>query len=256
MPRQVSVTTRANEFREHFFVDHGTLMCRFCDMPVNYEVKSTITTHINSAKHINNKATKEQRELRLKQPTLHTSISAAQKKKDTILDLVEAFIGANIPLEKVDKLRPWLKDNLFNGGSIPSAETLRQSYLKPVYEKHISMVKLEFVGKPVAIIADETTDDCARSVVNILFNYQNVTKLVVVDFLNEVNNVTVGQIILRTLVEWSIPFNAPRLLVSDSASYMKKCFYNILKPVMPQLFHMTCIAHILNLIGVDINCTI
>ncbi|CAG8626204.1 43651_t:CDS:2, partial [Gigaspora margarita] len=85
--------------------------------------------------------------------------------------------------------------------SISSAETLRQSYLKPVYEKHISMVKLEFVGKPIAIIADETTDDCAKSVVNILFNYQNVTKLVVVDFLNEINNVMVGQIILRTLHE-------------------------------------------------------
>ncbi|CAG8855646.1 35973_t:CDS:1, partial [Gigaspora margarita] len=77
--------------------------------------------------------------------------------------------------------------------SIPLAKASRQNYLKPVYKKHISIVKSEFFGKPVAIIVDETTDDCARSVVNILFNYQNLTKLVLVNFLNKVNNTTVGQ---------------------------------------------------------------
>ncbi|CAG8724380.1 16303_t:CDS:2, partial [Gigaspora margarita] len=100
-------------------------------------------------------------------------------------------------------------DHYFFNGSIPSAEALKQNYLEPVYEKHISIVKSEFFGKPVAIIVDETMDDCARSIVNILFNYQNLTKLVLVDFLNEVNNTIVGQVILRTLIEWSIPFNAP-----------------------------------------------
>ncbi|CAG8612718.1 16981_t:CDS:2, partial [Cetraspora pellucida] len=57
-----SAITRANEFHEHFVADNGVLMCRFCDLAVNYEVKSTITTHINSKKHITNKAMKEQRE--------------------------------------------------------------------------------------------------------------------------------------------------------------------------------------------------
>ena len=37
---------------------------------------------------------------------------------------------------------------------------------------------------------DETTDDCARSVVNTLFCYHNETKLVSVDFLERVNNTT------------------------------------------------------------------
>ncbi|CAG8701072.1 18154_t:CDS:1, partial [Gigaspora rosea] len=51
------------------------------------------------AKHIDNKAAKERRGIVSKQSTLHTSISATQKK-NTILDLVEAFVGANILLEK------------------------------------------------------------------------------------------------------------------------------------------------------------
>ncbi|CAG8814025.1 29521_t:CDS:2, partial [Gigaspora margarita] len=63
--------------------------------------------------------------------------------------------------------------------------TLRREYLKPVYERNIAAAKSEFCDKRVAIIVDETTDDCARSVVNILFNYQNLTKLVLVDFINE-----------------------------------------------------------------------
>ncbi|CAG8742418.1 17003_t:CDS:2, partial [Gigaspora rosea] len=85
-------------------------------------------------------------------------------------------------------------ENVFNSGSIPLAEALRQNYLKPVYEKHISIVKSKFFGKLVAIIVDETTQMI-------------------------VNNTTVGQVILQTLIEWFIPFNALQLLVSDSASY-------------------------------------
>ncbi|CAG8735804.1 22482_t:CDS:1, partial [Cetraspora pellucida] len=72
--RQITASTHANEFHEHFFADHGTLMCRFCDISVNYEVKSTITTHINSAKHIANKAAKERRGIISKQSTIHTAI--------------------------------------------------------------------------------------------------------------------------------------------------------------------------------------
>ncbi|CAG8845250.1 27468_t:CDS:1, partial [Gigaspora margarita] len=119
---------------------------------------------------------------------------------------------------------------------------LRNSYLKPVYERHIVAIKLEFGNKPVSFIVDKTTNDCAKSVVNILFSYQNITKLVFVDFLNDINNIIVGQLILQTLFEWFIPFNTTRLFVSDSASYIKKWFNNILKPVMPQITHITCIA--------------
>ncbi|CAG8721926.1 15348_t:CDS:1, partial [Cetraspora pellucida] len=59
------------------------------------------------------------------QSTIHTAINVAEKKKQTIFDLVEAFVSANIPLEKVAKLHLWLKDNLHNGGFIPSADVLR-----------------------------------------------------------------------------------------------------------------------------------
>ena len=83
-------------------------------------------------------------------------------------------------------------------------------------------MKEVFQNKPVSIIIDETTDSRARNVVNILFSYYGNTRLIAVDYLNSVNNITIGQLIIYILTEWSIPFNFLCLLVSDSASYMKK----------------------------------
>ena len=64
---------------------------------------------------------------------------------------------------------------------------------------------------------DETTDDCARSVVNTLFVYQNLTKLVSVNFLIRVNNTTMGQTLISIFSSYNIPLNSPHLFVSDSA---------------------------------------
>ena len=96
---------------------------------------------------------------------------------------------------------------------------------------------------------DETTDDCARSVVNTLFCYRNETKLVSVDFLERVNNTTMGQVLTTILTRFNISFNLPRLFLTDSATYMKKCHRDVLSSLMPQLTHVPCCAHIINLIG-------
>ena len=75
------------------------------------------------------------------------------------------------------------------------------------------------------------------------------TKLVSVDFLKRVNNITIGQTLLPILHSYNISLNIPHLFLSDSVAYMKKCFRKVLKPVMPQLIHVLCPAHIINLIG-------
>ncbi|PKY36884.1 hypothetical protein RhiirB3_460587, partial [Rhizophagus irregularis] len=160
-----------------------------------------------------------------------------------------AFAIADIPLEKVNSLLPFFKKHVKNGGSIPHAPTLRQNYLPNIFDKHYQSLKLLFDSKPVAIIMDETTDDCARSVVNTLFCYCHETKLVSVDFLERVTNTTMGQVLTTILTHFNISFNLPRLFLSDSAAYMKKCYREVLLPLMPQLIHVPCCAHIINLIG-------
>ena len=96
---------------------------------------------------------------------------------------------------------------------------------------------------------DETTDACQRSVVNTLFAYRKDVKLVSVNFLTRVNNVTMGQTLISILPKYDISITSPRLFLTDSAAYMKKCYREVLHPIMPQLIHIPCCAHILNLIG-------
>lgn len=170
---------------------------------------------------------------------LNTVVEASESKKAAIKDLICAFVQADIPLEKVDKLKSWLRMYLREGGNIPSGNALRRDYLPGVFENYLITIKQMFSGKKVSLIVDETTDSRARSVVNVLFNYRDLTKLVVVDYLDIVNNSTIGQLIVRILVDWNISFHDTRLIVSDSAAYMKKCVREVLRPIMPQIMHQT-----------------
>jgi hypothetical protein len=250
-PKKTSVTihTRVSENPGVFRVDAGILFCNFCDLSVDWKHKSTVDTHCAGKKHLAQKKIYEAKQRTKNQQTIETNLRAAESKKEVIEDLLEALVSADIPLEKVNHLLPFFKKHLREGGAIPRAPTLRQIYLPQIFEKHIESLKLLFNSKPVSIIMDETSDVCARSVVNTLFSYRSITKLVSVDFLEIVNNATMGQTLLPILHSYNISLNLPRLFLSDSASYMKKCYRDVLKPIMPDLIHLPCIAHILNLIG-------
>lgn len=245
----ITAYTRAKEYEGVFRVDNSLLFCNYCDLSVEWKHKSTIDAHCASKKHISQKKIFETKDKVKSQQTLQTSLLASESKKEVIEDLIEVFANANIPLEKVNLLLPFFKKYLKEGGAIPQAPTLRSIYLPKVFDKHIDTLKSIFDAKPVCIIMDESSDDCARSVVNTLFTYRSYTKLVSVDFLEQVNNSTIAQTLLPILLFYNIPLNLPLLFLSDSAAYMKKCYRDVLQPIMTQLIHLPCPAHILNLIG-------
>jgi len=228
----VNIKYRIKEYQETFRNDAGIMFCIYCDKSVEWKYKSTIDSHINGNKHIANKKAYEERQQTSQQQTLQASLRAAESKKAVIEELVEAFLGADIPLQKIDQLLSFFKKYLKEGGAIPKAPTLRQNYLPSVFEKHIASLKLLFDSTPISIIMDESLDSCTRSVVNTIFVYRNSTKLVSVDFLNRVNNSTMGQTLFYVLTNYNIPFNKPILFLSDSAAYMKKCYRDVLKPVI------------------------
>ena len=244
--KKVTIYTRAAEHPGHFRVDDGILLCVYCNHAIKWEKKSTVDDHVRGPVHCAKKVAYENQqkngEMR-QQRTIASTISIADSKKVLIEDLIQAFATADIPLEKVNSLLPFFQKHVKQGGFIPQAP------LPQVFENHFMQLKLLFENKPVAVTMDETTDDCARSVVNTLFHFRTNTKLVSVDFLIQVNNSTMGSTLLTTLTKYNIPLSLPRLFLSDSAAYMKKCFRDVLKPVMPQLIHVPCCAHILNLIG-------
>ncbi|GES84761.1 transcription factor E2F6 isoform X1 [Rhizophagus clarus] len=205
----VTAASRVREFPEDFFVDNGKLICCFCDHSINFQTKNTITAHIGSKTHLRNKKEKKEQQIKKRQPTIQTILNASEIKKTVINNLVDAFVTTDIPLEKIDKLQNWLRENCNEGGFIPISVALHRDYLPKLFEDH----------------------------------------LVHVDYLENVNNCTIGQLIIQILVQWGISFDLPQLVASDLAAYMKKCYRDVLKLLMPQLIHLPCLAYILNLIG-------
>ncbi|PKY47648.1 hypothetical protein RhiirA4_462942 [Rhizophagus irregularis] len=166
--KTISIYIRLNEYKKVFCIDDNILFYIYCNISVEWKHKSVVDNHCKSQKH-----------------------------KLNVRNLIEAFAAANIPLEKINCLLPFIKKHVKNG---------------------------------VAIIMDETTDDCARSVVNILFCYRHETKLVSVNFFECVNNTIMRQVLTTILTHFNISFSLPHLFLSDLAAYMKKCHREVLSP--------------------------
>ncbi|CAG8797895.1 20738_t:CDS:1, partial [Gigaspora rosea] len=130
-----SIDTHIKEHPGVLREDRGVMFCNYCDLSVEWKVKSTVDGHCNSKGHIKNKQIYENKEKSKKQVTL-ASTMASESKKEMIEDLIKAFSFANIPLEKVNSLLPFFKKHLKEGGAIPQASTLRQVYLPNVFDTH------------------------------------------------------------------------------------------------------------------------
>ena len=99
----------------------------------------------------------------------------------------------------------------------------------------------------ISITIDKTTDVYDRAAVNILFSFGNQTKLVKTEYLNTVNNTTIAQLVMRTLQFYNVSHDSLIFFISDNAAYILKAF-QILSPLISQLKHNHCLAHILNLV--------
>ena len=130
--------------------------------------------------------------------------AASESRRVSAHESVKALLEADIPLAKVDApgIREFLKKWCPNGGSIPKSPTIRQRYIGPIFEEHICELQSQFRGKRVAIMMDETTDDCARHVVNVIFKYRQLIKLVAMEFAEVVNNISMGQIVATSIARF------------------------------------------------------
>jgi hypothetical protein len=137
---------------------------------------------------------------------------------------------------------------LLSGGSIVESTQLRSKYLPIVFDTKMESLKKILIGQKISITVDESTDVCGRAAINILFSFYNETKLVKTEHLTTVNSTTIAQLVVKTLQFYNIPFENIILFISDNASYMIKAF-NILSPLICQMRHNRCLAHILNLVG-------
>jgi len=105
--------SQSSEYRENYIVQGNVLWCRFCNVQIDHERKDSVDKHIKTAKHIKNK-TKGNNSLSI-QRTLPSFEDTLNEREKINKDVVEAFTYANISLEKIEKLRPFLLKHCNNG---------------------------------------------------------------------------------------------------------------------------------------------
>lgn len=172
-------------------------------------------------------------------------------------DWIRMCAEANIPLAKTDcpSVRNFLLKHVVNGGTIPKHSELGEKYLSEVYIDEVRVVKAKIAGQPVAVIFDEIPGLQGRCVLNIL-----VAPLCVDDrgrlrsyladtiFLKTVDHKTVSQAVVKTLQQYDIANENVIVFNTDNAAYMLKAFSDCLSVLYPNAIHITCLAHIVNLV--------
>ena len=101
------------KYKSDFYASSGKLFCKACEIVVNYEKKSTIYNYLKSDAH----TSKTQRPV---QSTSHqVGIKLFQQSNDIketfIKDFLCIFVQANIPIEKANYFKLFLKQYCKNG---------------------------------------------------------------------------------------------------------------------------------------------
>ncbi|GBB87825.1 hypothetical protein RclHR1_14310002 [Rhizophagus clarus] len=182
------------------------------------------------------------------QRTLPSFKNTLNEREKINKKIVEAFTYADISLKKIEKLKPFLLNHCKNEGLITGVNQLREKYLPLSYEIALQKLKNDVINKIICLTIDETTDRCGWYAVNILFSFDNKTKLAKTEFLSNVNASSISQFVMNTIHFYNISYENIIFFISDNASYMKLAYSN-LSPFLPNLKHNCCLAHILNLIG-------
>jgi len=127
----VTPASRVAEFGS-FVVDGGLLMCKICNITADHVRRQTITDHLQSKRHSQQtakcKADSDAGITPKRQITLagrsERQTAAGSTKEDSIVGLVQAFMPANIPIEKLDnpQLQYFIAANVKGGGDIPTSD--------------------------------------------------------------------------------------------------------------------------------------
>lgn len=144
----------------------STLRCK-CLATINARNWSALDDHKKTKKHMDFEAKEEAQKLQQVRLRVAAGISGDEvllegqrrssvneDEKEFRCGLVEQFIAAGIPLEKLDLLRPFLETH--TNKSLSAVSNMKREYISPLLEKEVHLQMEEVKGKVVSIIADAT----------------------------------------------------------------------------------------------------
>lgn len=114
------------------------MMTEACDfVSVDYIRVDTIIDHLRSKKHNSNKINcqKEAEESGATSTSHQLTLSTVIKSCDAC---VKVCTFADIPLEKTDKMRPFLRKFCSQAGGLPQVDQLHSTYVPRLFEAHFS----------------------------------------------------------------------------------------------------------------------
>jgi hypothetical protein len=181
--------------------------------------------HIKTKNHLNNV------ELSKKQPRLSIKGALIAEDDNFHKELTQAFIKANIPINKIQNLEIVKFLEKYIVIAVKSESTYRKKIIKTIYEKEFHYLKMFFSDKEIYIIFDETTDSCGRFILNILLGECNLKnrmapklfKTIELETTNSSNcNLEILNV-LNILYDFNTDkFSNVKLILSDAAPYAIK----------------------------------
>lgn len=247
------------EFGKDVLTCDGTILtCKVCMKPVNSEKKYFVQQHVSGAGH---KALVAKNVGEKSVCLLTNFVSLSKRESEYHLDLCQMLVETGIPLYKVEhpSFRSFMEKHSKHP-VVPRESTLRQGYLKKVYDAVVDEIRKAVGEHPIWITVDETTDVTGRHIANVVVGVLNADQpttpfLLSSEVIEKVDSSTVAQVFTVALgVLWpnGICHRKVLLFLTDAARYMKKAA-DALKVLFPKMLHVTCVDHGLHRVAEEVR---
>jgi len=246
---------------EQLVVSAGRLFCRACREILSLK-RSTVESHVKSAKHVESKKAVEQRQVREKDiaEALQRHTEVTHQKGETLpeeqrihrVKVVQTFLRAGVPIAKLDIFRPLLEENAFR-----LTGTRHMLDLVPfILNEEKARIRKEIEGKFIAVIFDGTSrlGEVLAVVLCFISEWTIQQRLVRLQFLVKSMN---GEEIARELINiLSVTLGIQSHLVlaamRDIASVNNLAMRTV-KVIYPNILDVGCFSHTLDIVGEKFN---
>lgn len=205
--------------------------------------------------------------------TIHRS-GRRPAQSDFYLDLIQFLILCNIPWSQVNNQT---FKNFFTkyfcanccctcaDRGVPDESLLRKVYLDKFFTKSMQSIQERLNNEKLWISLDETTDFLGRNVVHFLIrplstDHASKPYLFACKVLNTVNSESITQFVVDCLeqlwpnsFEFSFKVNNVLMLCTDGAAYMTLAGKKLKILFLPNLIHVTCLAHALHRVSEEVR---
>ena len=163
-----------------------------------------------------------------------------------VQNVTSAFLAADIPLHKLE--HPAIKDLFKTMGHAPPTVYACRKQVSAIFEKEKKQIIDAVSEKKVFLIIDEANVGGTKYFNVLVGDYEKPDKTWLWDCVPldcNLDNGKVCQLVDDAIRELSIQRSNFLLLISDAARYMTLAG-SVLKSLNPNLFHVTCAAHLLH----------